>query len=217
MDTIASIYRQRGQSDYIGEPITQLQHALQAGFHAFNAVVSRVREPGDVDYDSQLFVMACLLHDIGHLLTRVEVSELDLMRDDDGQSLGVKTHERVGAKYLAKLGLAWPVPSLVGSHVDAKRYLVSIDPDHLNKLSSASRATLNLQGGPMSEDEQRVFSSHPLCRDKVLLRRCDEKAKETEVSYEDLDLTTLWATRKILTTVPTLESYLKWFSETGCC
>ena len=54
--TIESLFAKRGQSEYGGEVVTQLEHALQCATLA--------EEAGS---DTQLIV-AALLHDIGHLL-----------------------------------------------------------------------------------------------------------------------------------------------------
>jgi predicted HD phosphohydrolase len=50
------LMRQRGGASYFGEPVSQLEHALQAAWLASLAGASR-----------QL-VLAALLHDVGHLL-----------------------------------------------------------------------------------------------------------------------------------------------------
>lgn len=41
-----------------------------------------------------------------------------------GQSLGTKTHEKVGEEFLEKLGFPKSVTDFVRGHVSAKRYLV---------------------------------------------------------------------------------------------
>lgn len=54
--TIADMFAKRGDSEYGGEPVTQLEHALQCAMLA-------------EDHDSPpSLIVASLLHDIGHLL-----------------------------------------------------------------------------------------------------------------------------------------------------
>ena len=67
--------------------------------------------------------------------------------------LGIVNHEGIGAAFLAQLGFAPAMCRLVGSHVEAKRYLACRKAGYLARLSDASRGTLAFQGGPMSEAE----------------------------------------------------------------
>ena len=43
---------------------------------------------------------------------------------EDGQELGIKTHEKVGEEFLEGLGFPKCVTDFVRGHVQAKRYLV---------------------------------------------------------------------------------------------
>ena len=82
-DRVLGVLSASAESDYIGEDVNQLEHALQAAHFA--------REAGASDAQ----VLAALTHDIGHLL------------DPEAPSmagLGVIDHERVGADYLRSLG-----------------------------------------------------------------------------------------------------------------
>jgi HD superfamily phosphodiesterase len=54
---IISLFMNYGSADYIGEPVSVLDHSLQA------AALARDRHPLDQD-----LIIAALLHDIGHLL-----------------------------------------------------------------------------------------------------------------------------------------------------
>ena len=73
-------------------------------------------------------VLAALLHDAG----RAVHPELDHERA--GQELGRRLlGERAG----------W----LIGSHAQAKRYLVAVEPDYADALSQASVDSLRAQGG----------------------------------------------------------------------
>ena len=84
-------------------------------------------------------VLACLLHDIGHVL------------GDAGQ-WGDPGHGEVGARALQ----AWFDPGVVEpirGHVDAKRYRVAVDPEYHEHLSLASQMSLAEQGGPFTPEE----------------------------------------------------------------
>ena len=68
------------------------------------------------------------------------------------------------------------VGELVESHVDAKRYLVAVNPTYTASLSAASRGTLEHQGGPMSAREAVAFRSKPREELCVKLREWDDRA-----------------------------------------
>lgn len=152
------------QADYIGESVSQLDHALQAATLADQA--------GDPE-----LTLAALLHDIGHLVPSDEPSM---------EGLGTQHHERVGADVLLGLGFSARVARLVAGHVDAKRYLSSQRPAYLRQLSDASRRTLDFQGGPMSEAEQAAFSTRADAKDLIRLRGFDEGAKAVGAGFKSL-------------------------------
>lgn len=58
-----------------------------------------------------------------------------------------------------------------------ERYLTFKNPHYLEKLSPASRKTLNYQGGPMTPEEAELFEMDELFHDILKLRSWDEKAK----------------------------------------
>lgn len=162
---VFDIVRKAAHSPYIGEEVTQLQHALQAAYHA--------KQQG---YDNE-FIIACLLHDIGHQIA-----------DDSMNGWGVHDHERVGADFLRELGFSQKVCQLVHGHIDAKRYLCTIDPNYCEQLSDASKQTLNYQGALMSTEEQEAFELDPLFEQKIMLRRCDDLAKDPHVQVPALEM-----------------------------
>ncbi len=141
---------------YIGEPVSQLEHAMQC------AHFMRLSGGSDVE------ITAALLHDIGHLLpdSAPEMGEL-----------GVRNHERQGAAYLESSGFPVAVTALVAGHVDAKRYLAATDPRYAAELSQASQNTLVWQGGLMEAEECDRFARYENFESLLLLRRCDEAAK----------------------------------------
>ena len=158
---VLQLYADYGANDYHGEAVTQLDHMYQMAVLAEEA-----------GYDEEV-VLAAFLHDIGHLL-----DDAGMLPAMDGY--GVADHEKVGADYLRKLGLSERIASLVESHVEAKRYLVSTDPLYESQLSDASRHTLRLQGGEMTSEEVSDFESSPLFSLKVQFRRWDDAAKRSD-------------------------------------
>lgn len=154
---IEALFLRYGEDAYFGEPVTQLQHALQCAALA-------VAEDAD-----DTLVVAALLHDIGHLLHGC---------GEDIADRGVDAnHEQVGAQYLARR-FGEPVAGPARGHVDAKRYLCATDPAYAARLSPASIKSLALQGGPMDADETAAFEADPFHRQTVCLRRWDDAAKD---------------------------------------
>jgi phosphonate degradation associated HDIG domain protein len=150
---IERLYATRGGLRY-GEGVTQLEHALQCATLADAAGVGPA------------LVTAALLHDIGHLLR----GEADAAASDD-------RHEGKGAQALA--GLFGPdVRGPVALHVAAKRYLCAREPDYFDALSPASKASLQLQGGPFDAGQADAFEQRPFSREAVALRRWDDRGKQ---------------------------------------
>jgi phosphonate degradation associated HDIG domain protein len=167
-DEIFDLYLQHGQCDYIGEPVSQLEHMLQS---------AQIAEKEGYDGD---FVLAAFLHDIGHLFEHV--GNVEKM-----EGVGVVDHETLGMSYLLRKGFSRRVARLVGGHVEAKRYLCSVDSSYLAGLSDASRRTLEFQGGPMSEEEARSFETEPNFQEHIGMRRIDDAAKNKGLAVPDLD------------------------------
>ena len=69
------------------------------------------------------------------------------------------------------------VTECVRLHVAAKRYLCATDSSYDAKLSTASRHTLALQGGPMKVEEIAEFRSSPFHKEAVRVRLWDEAGK----------------------------------------
>lgn len=166
IEKVLSVFQERGHEAYHGEPVSQLEHAVQAAELAKNAF------PHDPE-----FIIAAFLHDFGHLCDSEE-GHMD--------GYGVWEHETVGAKTLRKLGFSEKIERLVANHVQAKRYLVSTDPLYFADLSAASKITLIKQGGLLSLEEQRDFEQDSLFEQHIALRRLDEQAKITGQPSPDL-------------------------------
>ena len=80
LNDIFGMFRDRGDSLYVGEPITQTEHALQA---------ARLAETEGAD---SALIVAAQLHDVGHLLSK---------RPEDCANSGIDDrHEHLGAKWL---------------------------------------------------------------------------------------------------------------------
>lgn len=163
---VFSLWEAHGQDDYIGEPVSQLEHAAQAAALAEAA-----------GHDEEV-VLAAFLHDFGHLCSP-EAESMD--------GYGTVDHEKVGADYLRGLGFPERLCRLIESHVQAKRYLTCKNPAYLGRLSEASLATLAFQGGPMTPEEAAAFESDALFPLFLKMRTWDEQAKEEYVPLPDLD------------------------------
>jgi len=166
VDEIRLLFEQSGSSMYAGEPVTQTEHALQAA------------ELGRQAGASDPLVAAALLHDIGHLLH-------DLGEDIAKEGVDDE-HERRGAEWLA--GCFPPsVSQPVLLHVMAKRYRCAVDSAYLDQLSPASLLSLQLQGGPLDEQQASNYRADPFYEDSLLLRSWDEAAKVPGEETESLE------------------------------
>ena len=166
VDDILAAFAEQGRGAYFGEAVTQAEHALQAAHLAETAGASREQ------------VAAALLHDIGHLLHGLPEDIAD--RGVDGR------HEEAGAAWLARhFGPAVAHP--VRLHVAAKRYLCAVEPGYREGLSPASRQSLELQGGPFTDEEARRFEQQPHWRSAVALRRWDDAAKVPGLAVPGLE------------------------------
>ncbi len=157
-----------GNEDYIGEQVSQYEHAVQTALLAEQA-----------NSDEEV-ILAALFHDIGHLCVHAgHTAHMD--------GYGMVDHEGIGADYLIHLGFPGKVAELVRSHVQAKRYLVYADARYADGLSDASIRTLALQGGTMSAEEAKRFLDWPLHPQAVQLRRWDDAAKVVGMQLPPLD------------------------------
>ena len=155
LDDIRVAFAKRGGDTY-GEGVSQLEHALQCAACA------------ERDGASPALISATLLHDIGHLLH-------DLPQDIADQGIDTE-HESLGSAWLSQhFGPAVTEP--VRLHVDAKRYLATVEKGYYELLSAASIQSLKLQGGLMSPEETRKFVAERFGPDAIKLRRWDDEGK----------------------------------------
>ena len=164
---VFALYERFGDSDYIGEPVSQIEHMSQAAELAMAE-----------GFDDEV-VLAAFFHDIGHICAESAESM---------GGFGVVSHERLGADYLRRAGFSERMARLVEYHVQAKRYLTLKEPGYYERLSEASRRTLEYQGGVMTEAEAEAFAQDPLCAVSLRMRQWDELAKEIHVPVIDLGL-----------------------------
>ena len=167
-DEILLLYKLYGNQDYIGEPVSQIEHMCQCAQLAESE-----------NYDDEV-ILAAFFHDIGHLCEHIMT--VDYMED-----YGIADHEKIGADFLKGKGFSKKITSLIASHVAAKRYLTSRYPSYYERLSDASKSTLNFQGGPMSEQEATNFEQEEWFPLYITLRGWDEKAKTEHVPLPDLE------------------------------
>jgi len=155
-DEFIAIMTERGGAAYFGEPVSQLEHALQSAALA--------REAGS----RPALIAAALVHDVGHLLH---------CGPEDVADHGIDTlHEIAGYEWV-RVRFSDEVAAPVRYHVAAKRYLCLRQPGYFDQLSPASKQSLALQGGPFTEAEARAFESLPGWQDALNVRRWDDAAK----------------------------------------
>jgi len=165
-----------GGEAYFGEPVTVLEHCLQAAHFA-----RAEGQPVEL-------VVAALLHDVGHLLHS---------EGEDVAEQGKDTKHEELAQEILGTHLPLSVTEPIRMHVAAKRYLCAVDPAYFDALSPSSKLSLKLQGGPMSGSEAEAFLAQPFAKDAVTLRHWDDEAKIEGLeipgvrAYLD-DLKTVW-------------------------
>ena len=162
---IEKLFDQRGHEQYTGEPVTQLQHALQSGFL------------GEKAGASDELVTAAFLHDLGHLL------------HDLGETPSIQGVDDVHQyRVLPFLRGLFPdaVIDAIQRHVDAKRYLCATRPEYHDSLSEDSKRSLKLQGGIFSEEDAAAFIGEAGAKDAVQLRLWDDLAKQPDLQTPGL-------------------------------
>ena len=163
---IKDIFERRGAEEYLGERVTIAEHMLQAATLA------------EKEGCSETFIVAALLHDIGHFTS--EFGSFSMNDEVD------KLHEDAGARILERF-FPKQVVDCVKFHVSAKRYLCAKDPDYFSKLSDASIHSLKLQGGSMSKEEAAQFEKNPNLDPIINVRYFDDAGKEEGMKTPDFD------------------------------
>ncbi|MGK7899124.1 MAG: phosphonate degradation HD-domain oxygenase [Xenococcus sp. (in: cyanobacteria)] len=166
LQQIVEILSIKGHIQYGTEVVSQLEHALQCATLA------------ERDNSTAELVSASLLHDFGHLVHNLGEDAAEKGIDD--------RHEYRALGYLNK-NFPPAVTEPIRMHVNAKRYLCAVDNNYWDSLSSASKTSLELQGGIYSELEAKEFISQPYAKDAVKLRIWDDLAKVKDLDIPDLN------------------------------
>ena len=128
------------KSLYIGEDLTIAEHMIQT------AMLAEKKQCSDD------LICSSLLHDYGHFV--IEDPKQLVTDKIDGR------HEIIGANYLKKFFHNEIIEPIL-LHVEAKKYL-SRDKKYLNTLSDASKISLKLQGGAMSDLDAKKFEQNKI-------------------------------------------------------
>ena len=162
---IELLFARHGAHQYSGEPVTQLEHALQT---------AHLAEQSGAD---DALVTACLLHDLGHMLNHQ--GDTPTLRGIDD------THQYFALPFLRGL-FSDAVLDAIKLHVDAKRYLCQANAGYHERLSDDSKRSLALQGGVFDAAQAAAFLGQSGARDAVLLRQWDDLAKQAELQTPSL-------------------------------
>lgn len=150
VDVVLDLMAATAEETY-GERLSMLDHALQS---AAGAAADGV---GDE------MVLACLLHDLGHILGRAG-------------DWGLPGHAEVGARALQPL-LDRAIVEPIRDHVMAKRYRVAVEPSYHDHLSKASQMSLAEQGGPLCSADAEAFAAGAFAAEAMRLRAYDDDGK----------------------------------------
>jgi len=156
LDDIEALFTARGGEQYTGEPVTQLEHALQSA------------ALGEAEGADDALVTAALLHDLGHLLHDLGETPSERGIDD--------VHQYRVLPFLRGL-FGDDVLGAIKLHVDAKRYLCATRPAYFESLSADSKRSLALQGGIFSAEQAAAFIAQPGAQGAVRVRIWDDLAK----------------------------------------
>ncbi|MES3001279.1 MAG: phosphonate degradation HD-domain oxygenase [Pseudomonadota bacterium] len=163
---IEKLFADRGGEQYSGEPVTQLEHALQCALL------------GEQEGAHDELVTAALLHDLGHLLHDLGDTPTERGIDD--------IHQYRALPFLRGLfgnGVIDPIKL----HVDAKRYLCAMRPGYFEALSDDSKRSLALQGGIFNAAQAEAFIAQSGASDAVRLRVWDDLAKTAGLATPTLE------------------------------
>ena len=152
------------KSLYIGEDLTIAEHMIQTAMLA------------EKNQCSDDLICSSLLHDYGHFV--IEDPKQLVTDKIDGR------HEIIGANYLKKFFHNEIIEPIL-LHVEAKKYL-SRDKKYFDSLSEASKISLKLQGGAMSDLEVKKFEKNKNYENAIKLRKFDEGAKQKNIKVKNI-------------------------------
>ena len=153
---ICVLFARKGGRACDGEPVSQIEHALQTAARA------------EDDGAAPALVAAALLHDLGHLLNNQGESPTLRSVDD--------LHQYAALPFL-RAQFAEDVLAPIHLHVDAKRYLCATHDGYYDALSADSKRSLVLQGGIFAPEQAAAFIAQAHAEDAVRLRLWDDLAK----------------------------------------
>ena len=152
------------KSLYIGEKVTITEHMIQTAMLA------------EKNNCSSNLVCSSLLHDYGHFI--LEDPDHLVSKKKDGR------HEDLGYEFLKKYFIK-DVIGPIKYHVKAKRYL-SRERKYYSLLSQASKISLKMQGGVMSNEESKKFETNQFFKSSIKLRKFDEMAKKSGLKIKSI-------------------------------
>ena len=164
IDQIVSNYS-NNKSLYIGEKVTMSEHMIQTAMLA------------EKTNCSSSLICSSLLHDYGHFI--LEDPDHLVSKKKDGR------HEDLGYEFLKKYFIK-DVVGPIKDHVKAKKYLAR-DKRYYETLSQASKVSLKLQGGIMSNDEAKEFENNEFFESSIKLRKFDENAKKVGLKIKSIN------------------------------
>jgi phosphonate degradation associated HDIG domain protein len=164
---IEHLFATKGNREYSGEPVSQLEHALQSAWLA------------EQEGAGEALVVAAFLHDLGHLINDRGTVANEFTPTLEGID---DRHQYVALPFLRGL-FDESVLAPIRLHVDAKRYLCvrgdgrTVGARYWAELSADSKRSLELQGGVFTAAEADRFVAAPYAADAVKLRIWDDRAK----------------------------------------
>ena len=150
---------------YIGEKITMSEHMIQT------AMIAEEKN------SSSNLICSSLLHDYGHFI--LGNPDNLVKQSKDGK------HEDIGYEFLKKY-FSKDVLGPIKYHVKAKRYLAR-EEKYYNLLSKASKVSLKIQGGAMSNEESKKFEISEFFENSIKLRKFDEMAKKSGLKIKSIN------------------------------
>tara|TARA_B100000686_G_C16785150_1_gene974696 strand:+ start:1255 stop:1797 length:543 start_codon:yes stop_codon:yes gene_type:complete len=155
---------QTNKNLYIGERVTISEHMIQTAMLA------------EKNNSSKSLICACLLHDYGHFIVDRPMSLVE--KSLDGK------HENLGSNFLENYFIP-EVTEPIKLHVLAKRYLCR-KKSYYKLLSKASKTSLKIQGGVMSDQEAQEFLLQRFYNDAITIRKYDDSGKLPNIKIKKI-------------------------------
>lgn len=156
---ILNLYKTKGNTMY-DKKISQLTHSFQTLEMAINK-----------GFDEK-FQLCCFLHDIGHLLLDENNSSEDFLKED-------LKHELIGYRFLKEF-FEDEITKPILLHVQAKRFLCTVNNEYYNSLSDASKESFKIQGGKMTQEQCNTFRNNSYLNLALTLREFEDISKKKE-------------------------------------